>query len=110
MNWLVFNNSQLLHLNEYVKQLEMNQHVFNDIDNVHSSLFPFVCKSAMNWTKSNVNRLETVGSLSSCYVTLPLPTLFLALLRQTDYVNIRKVEDMQDVYQDSFLLSNVWTV
>ena len=75
MNWLVFNNSQLLHLNEYVKQLEMNQHVFNDIDNVHSSLFPFVCKSAMNWTKSNVNRLETLVSLLSCYVTLPPPYL-----------------------------------
>jgi hypothetical protein len=40
----------------------------------------------------------------------PLPTLFLALLRQTDYVNISKVEDMQNVYQDSFLLSNMWTV
>jgi hypothetical protein len=40
MNWFVFNASQIQHLNEYVKQLEMNQHVLNVIDNVHSELFP----------------------------------------------------------------------
>ena len=63
-NWLNFNASQLLHFIKYVKQLEMYQHVLNVIDNVHSDLYPFVCKPAMNWTKkSNVNRLETLVSL-----------------------------------------------
>ena len=63
-NWLNFNASQLLHFIKYVKQLEMCQHVLNVIDNVHSDLFPFVCKPAMNWTKKpNVNRLETLVSL-----------------------------------------------
>ena len=64
------------------------------------------------WIELNQTSID-LKLLSRCYHVMsrsPLPTLFLALLRQTDYVNIRKVEDMQDVYQDSFLLSNVWTV
>ena len=33
------------------------------IDNVYLEFFSFVCKSTMNWTKSNVNRLKSLFSL-----------------------------------------------
>jgi hypothetical protein len=59
----------------------------------------------MNWTKSNVNRLKSLVSLL-CHAS-PSNTLYLTLLRQTNFVNISNDGDMQDVFQDSYLFP-IW--